>query len=215
MQSFLHKLREPVSGLTHLFGAFMAMTGLVLLIHNAHKTVQVFAFSVFGISMVLLYLASSLYHLLPASSGLLRKLRRFDHFMIYLLIAGSFTPFILLVLTGIMKWVMLTGIWVLAGIGILMKTFWLNMPRWGSTIYYLAMGWFGLVMFPSLYEHFNHWGLFWIIVGGLAYSIGAIIYATKKPDPWPNVFGFHEIWHLFVMAGSFCHFWAVYRFLAL
>lgn len=214
MEEFIHKIREPVSGLTHLFGAILSVIGLVLLIHNASDESQFIAFGIFGISMVLLYMASSLYHMLPVSSDLLSQLRRMDHFMIYMLIAGTFTPFIMLVLTGTLKWVMLISIWGLAATGIIMKTFWLNMPRWGSTLYYLGMGWFGVVMFPSLYNHFSHWGLLWIVLGGMAYSIGAVIYATEKPDPWPKVFGFHEIWHLFVMAGSFCHFWAIYHFLA-
>lgn len=214
MDAFVQKLREPVSGLTHLLGAILSFVGLILLLHDANGESQLIAFAVFGISMVLLYLSSSLYHLLPVSPDILRQLRRMDHFMIYMLIAGSFTPFIMLVLTGTLKWLMLSGVWGLAAIGIFLKTFWLNMPRWVSTIYYLGMGWFGVVMFPALYSNFSHWGLLWIVIGGLAYSIGAVIYASGKPNPWPGVFGSHEIWHLFVMAGSFCHFWAVYHFLA-
>jgi len=211
--NLIKKLREPVSGLTHLFGALLSVLGLILLVYQAQTTTQTLAFIIYGISLILLYSASSLYHLLPVSQNALLNLRRFDHMMIYVLIAGTYTPFTLLALHGIMKWGMFSIVWALAFTGIIFKIVWFNAPRWLSTIFYLGMGWLAIVMFPDLLHNFSIDGMYWIGLGGLAYTVGAVIYAIKKPDPIPKVFGFHEIWHIFVLVGSFCHFWSVYEYL--
>ncbi|HKJ32263.1 MAG TPA: hemolysin III family protein [Balneolales bacterium] len=211
--NLIKKLREPVSGLTHLFGALLSVLGLILLVYQAQTTTQTLAFIIYGISLILLYSASSLYHLLPVSQNALRNLRRFDHMMIYVLIAGTYTPFTLLALHGIMKWGMFSIVWALAFTGIIFKIVWFNAPRWLSTIFYLGMGWLAIIMFPDLLHNFSIDGMYWIGLGGLAYTVGAVIYAIKKPDPIPKVFGFHEIWHIFVLVGSFCHFWSVYEYL--
>lgn len=214
--SLIKKLREPVSGLTHLFGVLLSIIGLILLViqsvHSGNAT-QIIAFSIYGVSLVLLYLASSLYHLLPVSQKAILRLKKFDHMMIYILIAGTFTPFTLIALRGEMKWGLFTTIWVLAFIGIIVKLLWINVPRWLSTGFYLGMGWLGIVMFPSLIHHFSINGIYWIALGGLFYTVGAVIYAIKKPNPFPKTFGFHEIWHIFVLLGSFCHFWSIYVYL--
>ena len=211
--NLIKKLREPVSGLTHLFGALLSVLGLILLVYQAQTTTQTLAFIIYGISLILLYSASSLYHLLPVSQNALLNLRRFDHMMIYVLIAGTYTPFTLLALHGIMKWGMFSIVWALAFTGIIFKIVWFNAPRWLSTIFYLGMGWLAIIMFPDLLHNFSIDGMYWIGLGGLAYTVGAVIYAIKKPDPIPKVFGFHEIWHIFVLVGSFCHFWSVYEYL--
>jgi hemolysin III len=210
---FLRKFREPVSGLTHLTGALLSVFGLILLVYQANNTVQTIAFSIYGLSLILLYTASSLYHLLPVSQKIIDILQRLDHMMIYILIAGTYTPFTLLALHGGLKWGMFSIIWALAFTGIVLKLVWFNAPRWLSTIFYLGMGWLAIVMFPELINDLNMNGIIWIGLGGLSYTIGAVIYATKKPNPFPNVFGFHEIWHIFVLFGSFCHFWSIYQYL--
>ncbi|HKJ45105.1 MAG TPA: hemolysin III family protein [Balneolales bacterium] len=210
---FLRKFREPVSGLTHLTGALLSVFGLILLVYQANNTVQTIAFSIYGLSLILLYTASSLYHLLPVSQKIIDLLQRLDHMMIYILIAGTYTPFTLLALHGGLKWGMFSTVWVLAFTGIILKLVWFNAPRWLSTIFYLGMGWLAIVMFPELINDLNMNGIIWIGLGGLSYTIGAVIYATKKPNPFPNVFGFHEIWHIFVLFGSFCHFWSIYQYL--
>ena len=215
--SILKKLREPVSGLTHLFGVLLSIIGLVLLVLQAihsNNLTHIIAFSVYGISLVLLYLASTLYHLLPVSEKMILKLKKFDHMMIYVLIAGTFTPFTLIALRGEFKWSLFTTIWILAFIGIFVKILWINAPRWLSTSFYLGMGWLGIIMFPSLLHRFNIDGIYLIALGGLFYTVGAIIYATKKPNPFPKYFGFHEIWHIFVLLGSFCHFLSIYLYLS-
>lgn len=216
MKNIFKKLREPVSGLTHLLGVFLSVIGLILLVYHAEEfgnVTQIIAFSIYGTSLVLLYLASSMYHLLPVSEKAIIRLKKFDHMMIYVLIAGTFTPFALIALHGYMKWGIFATIWTLAFIGIVIKLVWINVPRWLSTSFYLGMGWLGIVMFPSLIHYINIDAIYWIALGGFFYTVGAVIYALKKPDPFPKVFGFHEIWHIFVLLGSFCHFWSIYMYL--
>ncbi len=210
-------MREPVSGLTHLIGALLSVFGLVLLIHRGLMTesgVVLSALVIFGTTLILLYTASSLYHLLPVSEKGIRTLRKFDHMMIYVLIAGTYTPLCLVILDGLFGWSLLITMWALTAIGIIFKIFWFNAPKWISLVMYIGMGWLGILAFPTLWNNLPLSALLWILMGGLAYTVGAIIYGLKKPDPFPRVFGFHEIWHLFVMVGSFCHFWVMYSYVA-
>lgn len=212
----LAKLRDPVSGLSHLAGVVLAIAGLAMMMVAAASqgTVwHVVSFSIYGTSLVLLYLASSLYHLLPLSERGVRTLRRLDHIAIFLLIAGTYTPFCLVPLRGPWGWSVFGVIWGLAVAGIIMKLFWLHAPRWLTAAVYLGMGWMVLVALPPLVRALPNGGLAWLAAGGLCYSGGAAIYATRRPDPWPGRFGFHEIWHLWVLAGSICHFWAIYYYL--
>lgn len=139
--------------------------------------------------------------------------RKLDHIMIYLVIAGSYTPICAITLTGNWRIWMLIGIWLFALFGFFSKIFWMNAPRWLSTMLYLLMGWVAVVIVPQMWRVVPHWFLIWLGIGGLFYTFGAIIYGVKKPDPFPNKFGFHEIWHLFVMGGAFSHFWAIYHYL--
>lgn len=206
-------IREPVNGLTHGFGALLALVGLGFMLYDSlYDMNRTIAFSIFGISMVLLYTSSSLYHSVRAQEKTLELLRKLDHSMIYVLIAGSYTPVCVLALESPWKWILLITVWTLAVVGVIKKFLW-KAPRWISTLMYLSMGWLAVVMFPALWNSLPGAFLGWIIMGGLAYTIGAIIYGFKKPDPIPEWFGFHEIWHLFVMAGTFSHFWAFYHFL--
>lgn len=216
MNKIKRYLREPVNSLTHGIGAVLALVGLILLLQKAIErgsVSEIVAFSMFGLSMVLLYTASSLYHALPVKEKTLKILQKLDHSMIYVLIAGTYTPVCLLVLNGEWKWILFITIWSIAVIGIIKKFLWMNAPRWLSTTFYLGMGWFGVTLFPAMIEKLPIAFLIWIIVGGLAYTIGAVIYGLKKPNPVPEWFGHHEIWHLFVLAGTFAHFWAIYEYL--
>lgn len=209
-------IREPVNGITHGVGAILALVGFILLVYDAvslNSVNHIVAFSIFGASMVLLYTSSSLYHSLPVSEKTMLLLQKLDHSMIYVLIAGSYTPVCLIALEGSWKWGIFITVWTLALLGILKKFLYMNIPRWVSTMLYLAMGWMGVIMFPTLSEKLPMAFLGWIIAGGLAYSFGAIIYGIKKPNPIPDWFGHHEIWHLFVLAGTFSHFWAFYNYL--
>ncbi len=178
---------------------------------NQGDMVRLIAVGVFGVSMVALYTSSGLYHYFRVSEKATLRLRKLDHSMIYVLIAGTYTPFCLLALEGASQWTLLVGIWFLAVAGIVMKMLWMSAPRWLSTVFYLLMGWIAVFSIPRM--QLSEEALFWTVAGGVAYSVGAVIYIIKKPDPIPNVFGFHEIWHIWVMAGTFCHFWAVFRHL--
>lgn len=209
-------IREPVNTITHSAGAVMSVVGLGLLLYEAisrGSVSQIIAFSMFGLSMILLYTASSLYHALPLKKKALELYRKLDHSMIYVLIAGTYTPICLLVLEGGWKWGVFSTVWSLAVIGIINKFLWLNAPRWLSTVFYLAMGWLAVIIFPILLEKLPLAFMIWIGIGGLAYTTGAVIYGIQRPNPIPNWFGHHEIWHLFVLAGTFSHFWAIYRYL--
>src|SRR5215211_3998276 len=195
-------LREPVNGLTHLVRGLLASVGLIVLLAKATSTGrmdQVVAFGIFGFTLIALYAASALYHLLPLSPLGVARLRRVDHISIFLLIAGTYTPFCLLALDGGWRMGLLSLIWGLALCGIVLKLLWMDTPRWLSVALYRAV--------PA-------GGMAWVLAGALVYSAGALIYGLKRPNPIPGMLGFHELWHLFVMAGSACHFWAVLGYIA-
>jgi hemolysin III len=200
-----------------LAGALLALVGLIVLLATAASTGrldQLVAFGIFGFSMIGLYLASSLYHLLPLSTVGVARLRRLDHMAIFVLIAGTYTPFCLLALDGGWRWGLLALIWSLALCGVSLKLFWMGVPRWLSVALYLGMGWVAVIAAPALLRAVPAGGMAWVLAGGLTYSAGALVYGIRRPNLVPGVFGFHEIWHLFVVAGSACHYWAVLRYLA-
>jgi len=211
------RLREPVNGLTHAAGGLLAAVGLSVLLATAAskgRLDQLVAFGVFGLSLVALYAASALYHLLPLSPSGVARLRRLDHMTIFVLIAGTYTPFCLLALDGGWRWGLLGLIWSLALCGVLLKALWMDAPRWLSVVLYLGMGWIAVIATPALLRAVPPGGIIWVLAGGLVYSAGALVYGLKRPNLVPGVFGFHEVWHLFVLAGSACHFWAVLRYVA-
>ncbi len=210
-------MREPVNALTHLLGAALAAVGLVVLLANgvANGSVrQVIAFAVFGASLVLMFGTSGIYHALRLSKRGHVILRRLDHMMIYVLIAGTYTPVCLVLLRGRLGVGLLVAVWGIAAIGILQKLVWMRAPRWFSTALYLGMGWIALIVARPLLSAAPPGFFIWLIAGGTLYSVGAVVYATKRPDPLPGVFGFHEIWHIFVLAGSFSHYWAMLTYVS-
>ncbi|APR68133.1 MAG: hemolysin III family protein [Thalassolituus sp.] len=209
--------RDPISGLTHLIGALFAIVALCILAVQAATYGGVWhmvSFSIFGATLFLMFASSALYHLLHAPDHIIVWLKRLDHMAIFLLIAGSYTPFCLIPLHGPVGWGLFSAVWALALAGVFLKLFWLSAPRWLSTVVYVSMGWLIVFAIEPAIDTIPAGALWWLLYGGLAYTVGAIVYATKKPDPWPRWFGFHEIWHLFVMAGAFCHFWAIAFYLA-
>lgn len=208
--------REPVSAGTHLLGTGLAIIGLALLVYRGavYGTAwHAVAFTVYGISLVALYATSTLYHGLQAAPGTTRVLRKVDHMMIFLLIAGTYTPFLLLPLRGPWGWSLLGIIWGFAAVGMVVKLFWMGAPRWLSTGIYLLMGWLVLVAIYPLTRALTDRTLVWLAAGGGLYTVGALFYALKWPNPWPGTFGFHEIWHLFVLGGSVAHYAAVLQLL--
>lgn len=209
------QVKDPVSGYTHLAGALLSVVGLVLLVYYAAVKASawhVVSFCIFGTSMILLYTASSLYHLLRISDKGTRVLRKIDHMMIYVLIAGTYTPLCLIPLRGGWGWSLLAAVWAIAVTGIILKGVWFNAPRWLSTLFYAGMGWLVVVAMYPLVKSVPVGGIAWMVAGGIAYTIGAVIYGIKKPNPTP-AFGFHEIFHIFVLFGSFCHFWVMFQYI--
>jgi hemolysin III len=209
------KLRDPISGLTHFIGAALAIVGLVALLIRPFIPLTVYhyvSFSIFGAAMILLYTFSALYHWLPVGGRTLDVFRTIDHVMIFVFIAATYTPVCLVILGGGWGWAIFGSVWGLTLAGLFLKIFWLESPRFLSTAIYLLMGWIIIIGIWPLSQRMNPYGLLWLLTGGIFYSIGAAIYALKKPDPWPEVFGFHEIFHVLILLGSLAHFWMMYRY---
>ncbi|MDG5767015.1 hemolysin III family protein [Balneolales bacterium ANBcel1] len=215
LRFLISRVREPANAYTHLAAVLLSIPALVLLIHRAllyGQPTHVVAFTIFGSSMTLLYLASTLYHMLPLSEKGIKLLRRIDHIMIYVLIAGTYTPITLIALDGFTGWALFVTIWSLAVFGIFFKLLWFHAPKWVSLVIYLGMGWLAIFFLPSLWKDFPPQALAWIIAGGVIYSVGALLYGLKWPNPSPKYFNFHAIWHIMVMAASFCFFWVMYQY---
>ena len=210
-------LREPVNGLTHGAGALLALGVLAVGFGravDAGAVTHVIGFGVFGLSLVALYTTSALYHLLPLSAAAVARLRLLDHAMIFVLIAGTYTPVCLIALHGGWRWGLLGLIWGLAVGGIGLKLRWRRMPRGLSTALYELMGGVAVIAVPALIRAAPLGALAWLLAGGVAYSVGALVYACDRPTLIPGVFGAHELWHLFVLAGSACHVWALLHYVA-
>jgi len=199
-------IREPVNGASHLIGLLLAGGGTILLLHLAKGPEQLVAFGVYGATLILLYSASTLYHSLTLPERPRRALRTLDHIAIYFLIAGTYTPVALITLKGPVGWTLLAAVWLIALAGVPFKLFFLNAPVWLSTGTYLAMGYLALIAVVPIARAVSFRGLAWLVAGGIAYTVGAVVYARQRPDPFPGRFGHHEIWHLLVLAGSGCHF---------
>ena len=199
------KIKEHFNGISHLLGGLAAIVVTVLLVRAAVTLGGVRAavpFLIYGLSMVLLYFASATYHLLDVSPRAHVMLRRLDHVSISVLIAGSYTPVCLIALRGSVGVWLCWAVWGLAGAVILTDVFWLDAPRGIKAGLYVVLGWFAVWAAIPLQRAIGWGGMAWMLAGGLAYSVGALLYAIKRPNPWPGVVGFHEIWHLFVLAGS-------------
>ncbi|BCJ87141.1 PAQR family membrane homeostasis protein TrhA [Effusibacillus dendaii] len=200
-------MREPVNTWTHFVTFIAAIVGLVLLIRlSGDNPSKLVTMTVYGVSVILLFGASSLYHWVRTTPEKQFVLRKIDHISIYALIAGTYTPVFYYGLEGAWKWTMLAAVWALATIGMVLKLWFMKLPRYVSTAFYLTLGWIAVVPFLKLIENLPTGAIVLMFVGGVAYTIGAIIYATKCFDFFPNRFGFHEIFHLFVSAGSIAHF---------
>jgi hemolysin III len=184
----------------------LAGVGTVLLLRMARGPSELLAFGVYGSTLIFLYGASTLYHSLTLAERPRRALRTLDHIAIYFLIAGTYTPVALITLNGRFGWTLLGAVWLIALAGIPFKLFFLDAPVWLSNCSYLVMGYLALVAVAPITHAVSYRGLAWLIAGGLAYTVGAVIYARQRPDPFPGRFGHHEIWHVLVLAGSACHF---------
>ena len=200
------QVKDPISALTHFIGFLAVIPVFICLLDLADTKLQQISFIVFGFSLLLLYGASTIYHTLRLSAEKTALLRRIDHMMIFVLIAGTYTPVCLVPLAG--KWgtILLSAIWTIAVAGVFMKIFWMGAPRWLSTMIYVLMGWLSITAFVPLLKAVGWGGFGMLLGGGIAYTVGALIYALKKPNlAILKSFGFHEIFHVFVMIGSAFH----------
>ncbi len=205
--SILHRLREPFNGLSHLAAAVLALPGAAWLVYLSRDDGgRLASLLIYGVGLVLMFSASAAYHLIPARPRVAQILRKLDHTAIYLLIAGTYTPICLRFFSGFWQWGLLATIWSLAIAGIGTKLFVLNAPRWITAGVYLAMGWLAMAGIREMLLHVPAGALAWLLAGGLLFTFGAVVYITKKPDFVPGVFGFHEIWHVFVVLGCLSHF---------
>lgn len=212
-------IREPGSAITHFIAMMMAVFASVPLLIKAgldSGTRNFFAMAVFMGSMILLYAASATYHSVDLSGKELKIFKRIDHMMIFVLIAGSYTPVCLIILGGKLGYSLLALVWGIALIGMLIKAFWVTCPKWFSSVIYIAMGWVVVFAFGPLVHSLTTPAFLWLLAGGIIYTIGGIIYALKLPlfNSLHKTFGSHEIFHLFVMGGSVCHFIFMYCYVA-
>ena len=211
----LSKFREPGNGLTHLIGAVLSVIGLVVLVARALPAgdpLQIFSFVVFGLSLILLYSTSATYHIINASKKTIAFFRKLDHGMIYVLIAGTYTPICLMLLRGRVGYTLLSLIWAIAICGIFLQTFLIKVPRWVYTLTYVLMGWLAVFALSPLVKATSLGSITLLLLGGVLYTIGAVIYATKKPNFFKDLVGFHEIFHVFVVLGSISHFMFIFLY---
>jgi hemolysin III len=200
------RIREPFNGASHLIGLVLACAGTWALLLRARGPWERGVFTIYGGTLILLYGISFLYHSIPVTGRPLRALRTLDHIAIYFLIAGTYTPVALITLHNGLGWSLLAAVWLIALAGIPFKVLYLDAPVWLSTGTYLAMGYLALIAIVPLARAVSWTGLLWLVTGGVAYTVGAVIYSRRRPDPFPGRFGHHEIWHLLVLTGSACHF---------
>lgn len=213
------KIKDPGSAITHFIAFLLAALGAAPLLIKAARepdTLHVIAMGIFILSMMLLYAASTIYHTLNINEKVNRRLRKMDHMMIFILIAGSYTPVCLIALNGKTGTILCVAVWIIALIGIIVKACWITCPKWFSSVIYIGMGWLCVLAFSQIFQALSRPAFGWLLAGGIIYTIGGIIYGLKLPifDAKHKNFGSHEIFHLFVMGGSFCHFVVMYFFVA-
>lgn len=212
-------LKDPASALTHIIGSVTALlVSIPLLIHLAFTSnaLHIVSLSIFSFGLVLLYTASSLYHSIDLSDTINRRLKKFDHMSISILIAGTYTPICLIVLGGRTGWTLFYIIWGMALAGMCLKVFWVYCPKWVSSVIYIAMGWMCIFTFPQLWANLSRPAFGWLLAGGIIYTVGGVIYALKLPvfNQLHKNFNSHDIFHLFCLGGSFCHFVLMYQYVA-
>lgn len=205
----VHVTDEIINTATHLAGAIFSLLGTVLLISLSAKEGKVWhivSFSIYGISLISLFVVSSLHHGLRASPRLERLFRLFDYLAIYLLIAGTYTPLCLVVQRNIWGWSIFGVVWALSAIGISIKSVFPGLPRWVSHTFYISIGWIGAILIVKSIPLIGFAGFALLLFGGVVYTLGAVVYYLEKPNPIPGKFGFHEIWHLFVLFAAVLHY---------
>jgi hemolysin III len=209
------RFRDPVSSWIHLISAGLSVIGLaVLAALGWGDQLKELALVIYGTSLILMFSASTIYHSVNTDPGRLLRWRKFDHSAIYLLIAGTYTPICIFFFTGFWRWPFLGIIWLFGLIGVAVKVFVINAPRWVTAGIYLVMGWLSIFAIAEMLRRMPIGALVWLLAGGLFFTVGAVIYISKKLDFVPDLFGFHEVWHIFVSLGCLCHFILILRYIA-
>ncbi len=211
--------KDPGSAITHFIGMMMALfaaTPLLIKAHSQPNPVYTISLLIFIVSMFLLYTASTVYHTFDISPRINRILKKCDHMMIFVMIAGSYTPICLIVIGGTRGIGMLVLIWSIAILGMILKAFWVFCPKWVSSVIYIGMGWMCVLTFTPIMEALPIGAFLWLLAGGVIYTVGGVIYALKLPifNSKHKNFGSHEVFHIFVLAGSVCHFILMYEFVS-
>ncbi|MDO4519338.1 MAG: hemolysin III family protein [Eubacteriales bacterium] len=213
------KIKDPGSAITHGIAFLLTMVAASpLLVKSARQPdkIHIIALSIFVLTMMLLYAASTIYHTVDSSPKVNRFLKKMDHMMIFVMIAGSYTPVCLIVLHNRIGYILCVLVWSIAILGMIFKFFWVTCPKWVSSVLYIGMGWLCVLAFVPIIQALPKAGFEWLLAGGLIYTVGGIIYALKLPlfNSRHKNFGSHEIFHIFVMLGSACHFIVMYFFVA-
>lgn len=209
-----NKDKDLVSAALHILGFILSAAGTVLLLVKAVELTpwHVVSYAIFGATMMALYAASSVYHLFYISERVHGILRRIDHIMIFMLIAGTYTPICLLTLRGAWGWVLFGIVWGCALAGLFIKIFWMEAPRWLSTAFYIGMGWAALLAIWPLTQRMSGAALGWLFGGGAVYTVGGVFYALRFPRIDTRFFGFHELFHIFILLGSACFYVLIYGY---
>lgn len=207
-------LKDPVSWATHFAGFLAAIVGLVfLIVFSSESTAKVASMAIYGSSLVILFGASSTYHFMDLGKRGNTWLQRLDHCAIFLLIAGSYIPAVVHLLDGPWRIAILSVVCGLAVAGVIFKIVWIECPDWLGTLLYVGLGWLAVIPAHRMLPELTGGPIALLVLGGLAYTLGAVVFVKEWPDPWPKVFGHHEIWHLFVLAGAACHFFFMWSLL--
>lgn len=214
------KIKDPGSAITHFIGMLMALfaaTPLIIKALRAPDFIHVISLTIFIVSMILLYAASTTYHTFDLSPKVNKALKKLDHMMIFILIAGSYTPVCMVVIGGRTGYLMLSIVWGVALLGIIFKACWVTCPKWVSSVLYIAMGWICVLAFTQIINALPSAAFNWLLAGGIIYTVGGVIYALKLPifNSKHSRFGSHEIFHLFVMGGSICHFIMMFQYVTI
>lgn len=223
-QVFKHQIlhpKDPGSAITHFIGmVLIAFAMIPLLWHTFHQSsstvISLVSMFIFCISMFLLYTASTSYHTFSLTQKMNRRLKKCDHMMIFVMIAGSYTPVCIIVLKNPVGYQMCAAVWAMAILGMCLKAFWVDCPKWFSSILYIGMGWTCIFAMAQIYASLTTSAFAFLVAGGVLYTVGGVVYALKLPlfDKKHKNFGTHEIFHVFVLLGSFCHYIFMYAFVA-
>jgi hemolysin III len=203
-------VKPKLRGVSHEWAFFLSLGFGATLIILAETPKATLAVAIYAVSLSALFGTSALYHRVNWTRPSVRQwMRRLDHSMIFFLIAGTYTPFALLVLDGTVAMAILAVVWIGAVAGAIVEMIWIDHPKWASALIYLSLGWVAVAAFPELWTSMGPGGTLLVAVGGLLYTAGAVVYATQRPNPVPATFGYHEVFHLFVIAAAIAHFSAI------